>query len=158
MRRGVLRIAEIFGWMAGGFAFFLGARMFLIFLSIINPAFCDISCDMGRYAVPVSIACFVLGWAPLPILLMIHHARRSLSLVWVPHAIGLTVLFVLAMAYVMAVSLSFRDVDDRNVVLAGAGALTLVISTLCLLVAALGDRTLPPQETPVRFFQEDMGE
>jgi hypothetical protein len=158
MRRGMLRIAEIFGWMAGGFALFLGARMFFIFLSIINPAFCDISCDMGRYIVPVSVACFVIGWVPLPILLMIHHARRSLTLSWVPHAVGLTVLFVLAMAYVVAVSLSFRDVDDRNVVLAGSAALSLVVATLCLLIAALGDRTLPEQDAPVRFFQEDMGE
>ncbi|MFY9615035.1 MAG: hypothetical protein WAT58_06510 [Candidatus Dormiibacterota bacterium] len=158
MRRGVLRIAEIFGWMAGGFAFFLSARMFFIFLSIVNPAFCDISCDIGRYAVPVSIACFVIAWAPLPIIGMIHHARRSLSLAWAPHAIGLTIIFALAMLYVAAVSLSFRDVDSRNVILAGAAAITMVISTLLLFVAAIGDRTLPPTEAPVRFFQEDMGE
>jgi hypothetical protein len=158
MRRGLLRIAEIFGWMAGGFAFFLGARVFFIFLSVLNPAFCEISCDLGKSAVPVMLACFVVAWAPLPIIAFIHYSRRSLRLTWLPHAVVLTGSFVVAMLYVARVSLSFTDVDDRNVVLAVAAAACLMLSTAFLFLGVLLDRKLPPGEARVQFFQEDLGE
>ena len=158
MRRGLLRTAEVFAWMAGGFAFFLAARMFLIFLSVINPAFCDISCDMGQYLVPVSLACYVVGWAPVPVIVFIHRARRSLSLVWVPHCIVITAAFTAAMLYVADLSLSFRDVDSRNVVLAFGATACLLLATMFLLAAVLLDRKLPPAEPEVHFFQEDTGD
>ena len=43
MRLRLLRIAEVLAWMAAAFAAFLGLRVFFIFLSVINPAWCDIS-------------------------------------------------------------------------------------------------------------------
>jgi hypothetical protein len=158
MRRGLLRIAEIFGWTATAFSLFLAGRMFLIFLSVLNPAFCDISCDIGQYLVPVSLCCFVVGWAPAVTLVFIHRARRSLTLVWVPHSIVITATFTVAMLYVAGVSYSFPDVDGRSVVLAVGGAAFLLLTEAFLVGAVLLDRKLPETEPEVHFFQEDVGD
>jgi hypothetical protein len=158
MRRSLLRLAEVLSWMAAGFAAFLAFRVFFIFLSVINPAFCDVSCDLGRYAVPVGLACFVFGWAPFVIIGMIHFARRSLRLWWTPHAVLLTLLFLLAMVYVAGVALSFTDVDGRIVVLAAGAAVSMLAGSGLLFAAVLLDRSLPPPEPEVHFFREDLGE
>jgi hypothetical protein len=158
MRRVLLRIAELCAWTGGAFAVFLGFRIFLIFLSVVNPAFCDISCDLGKYAVPVSLAVFVVGWSPLFVIAAIRHARRSLSLWWTPHIAVITTTFAVAMGYVAGVSLSFIEVDSRNVVLAGAAAVFVVAATVALFAAVLLDRTLPQAEQEIHFFQEDLGE
>src|SRR5947209_1402698 len=100
MRRSLLRAAEIFGWMAAGFAAFLAFRVFFILLSVVNPAFCDISCELSKFAVPVAVACWIVGWVPLVIVGLVHYARRSLKLWWLPHASVMTVTFVAAMLYV----------------------------------------------------------
>lgn len=158
MRRGLLRVAEIFAWIAGAFAFFLGFRMVMIFLSIINPAFCDISCDLGKSAIPVSFAVFVVGWAPLLIIVRIHHARRYLATAWVPFSIGVTLVFVLAMSYVTLLALSFRDVDSRNIILASSAAISLSLATILLTLGVLLDHTVEAPRRPMEFFREDAGE
>jgi riboflavin transporter FmnP len=158
MRRGMLRVAEIFAWTAGALSFFLAFRMVMIFLSIINPAYCDISCDLGRSAVPVSLAVFVVGWAPLLIIVRIHHARRYVATAWVPFYLGVTLLFVLAMSYIALLALSFRDVDGRNVVLASSAAVTLTLATIFLTLGVVLDHTVEAARRPMEFFREDAGE
>ena len=158
MRFRLLRIAEVLAWMAAAFAVFLGLRVFFIFLSVVNPAWCDISCDLARTPVPVALSVFVVGWVPVAVVGFIHYARRAAGLWWLPHIAIITVTYAVAMSYMAQLALSFRTVDDRNVVLAAAAGGTLVIAVGFLFAAVLIDRTLPEREPEVKFFQEDTGD
>jgi hypothetical protein len=158
MRFRLLRVAEILAWMAAAFAAFLGLRVFSIFLSVVNPAWCDISCDLARTPVPVALSVFVVGLAPFAVLGFIHYARRQTTLWWLPHVAIITATHAVAMSYIAGLALSFRTVDDRNVVLAVCATTALVLATGLLLVAVLLDRALPEREADVKFFQEDTGD
>ncbi|MEA2645764.1 MAG: hypothetical protein QOE92_847 [Chloroflexota bacterium] len=158
MRFRLLRVAEVLAWMAAAFAAFLAFRVFFIFLSIINPAWCDISCELARTPVPVGLSVFVVGWAPFAVIGFIRYSRHHAHLWWLPHVAIITATHAVAMGYVAQLALGFRTVDDRNVVLAGGAGVALLLATGLLFAAVLLDRNLPEREAEIRFFQEDAGD
>jgi hypothetical protein len=154
----MLRIGEILAWMALAFAAFFGIRVFFIFVSLINPGFCSDSCEVDRYAVPVGLIAFLLGWAPVATIAACRYARRHLGRWWVPHLTTLMTVHALAILWLFALFSGFPDVDSRTTTLAVAAPLANIGACALLFTGALLDQTLEPTPAEIKFFQEDAGE
>jgi hypothetical protein len=157
MRAVSLRTAEFLTWIAICLTSFLAFRVFAIYLTLINPATCNDSCDMGHSAIRVFLAVFVVGWFPWLLLLCISYARRHAELWWLPHCLVIAGAYIFAMVYVATLFMGFSDADGRTPFLALSAAVTDALATLVLIAAVVVDRNIPP-DTRVHFFQEDAGE
>ena len=157
MRAVSLRAAEFLTWIAICLTSFLAFRIFAIYLTLINPATCNDSCQLGHDAIRVFLAVFVVGWFPWLTLLCISYARRHAELWWLPHAFVIAGAYIFAMIYVAVLFMGFSDADGRTPFLALSAALTDGLATVVLVTAAVLDRN-PPPDTRVHFFQEDAGE
>jgi hypothetical protein len=157
MRTRSLRTAEILTWIVISLTTFLAMRVGAILLSLVNPAICADSCDLGRHTFRVVMAVFVIGWFPWLLLLCIHYARTHAELWWLPHVVVIAGAYVVAMVYVASLFLGFSDADSRTAFLALCAAVVDVLATLFVIAGVVLDRNLPP-DNRVRFFQEDTGE
>src|ERR1700680_4563950 len=99
MRTRSLRAAEILTWIVISLTTFLALRIGAILLSLLNPAICNDSCDLGHHTIRVILAVFVVGWFPWLLLLCIHYARTHLELWWLLHSIIIAGAYVVAMVY-----------------------------------------------------------
>ena len=157
MRAWSLRAAEILTWCVISLTTFLALRLSAIMLTLLNPAICNDSCDLGHHVLRVFLAVFVVGWFPWLLLLCIRYARTHAELWWLPHCFVITGAYTVAMVYVAQLFLGFSDADGRTAFLAICAAGVNVIATVVLVGAVLLDRTVPP-DTSVHFFGEDAGE
>jgi len=157
MRTASLRSAEFLTWIAISLTSFLAFRILAIYLTLVNPATCNDSCDLGHHAVRVFLAVFVVGWFPWLLLLCIRYARRHAGLWWLPHCLVIAGAYIVAMVYVAVLFLGFSDADARTPFLAVAAAFCHGLATVVLIIAVVLDRRVPP-DTRVHFFQEDVGE
>jgi hypothetical protein len=157
MRAVSLRSAEFLTWIAICLTSFLAFRIFAIYLTLVNPASCNDSCDMGHQAIRVFLAIFVVGWFPWLHLLCIHYARRHAELWWLPHCLVIAGAYIFAMVYVAVLFMGFSDADGRTPFLALCAAVTDGLATVVLITAVVLNRNVPPDER-VHFFQEDVGE
>src|SRR3979409_1775934 len=98
MRTRSLRAAEIMTWIVISLTSFLALRVGV--LSLLNPAMCTDSCELGHHAFRVILAVFVVGWFPWLLLLCIRYARTHAELWWLPHCFVITGAYTVAMVYV----------------------------------------------------------
>lgn len=152
-----LRTAEILTWIAICLTSFLAFRIFAIYLTLLNPATCNDSCDLGRDAVRVFLAVFVVGWFPWLLMVCISYARRHAELWWLPHSVVIVGAYIFAMAYVAVQFMGFSDANGRTPFLALSAAASLGLAGIVLIAGVLLDREVPP-DTTVHFFPEDSGE
>ena len=157
MRAVSLRTAEVLTWIAICLTSFLAFRILAIYLSLINPAICNDSCELGGDAIRVFLAVFVVGWFPWLLLLCIAYARRHAELWWVPHSLVIAGAYVFAMVYVAVLFRGYSDADGRTPFLALSAAASHGLATAILLAGVMLDRHVPP-DTTVHFFPEDSGE
>jgi hypothetical protein len=157
MRALSLRVAEFLTWIAICLTSFLAFRILAIYLTLVNPATCNDSCDLGHSAIRVFLAVFVIGWFPWLLLLCIGYARRHAELWWLPHCLVIAGAYIFAMVYVAVLFMGFSDADGRTPFLALSGAVTLGLAAILVISAVLVDRKVPPDHR-VHFFQEDTGE
>jgi hypothetical protein len=157
MRTWSLRAAEILTWCVISLTTFLALRIGAIMLSLINPAICNDSCELGHHAVRVFLAVFVVGWFPWLLLLCIRYARSHAELWWLPHGLIVAGAYTVAMLYVAQLFLGFNDADGRTAFLALCGAAVDALATLVLVGAVVLDRTVPPDNS-VHFYREDAGD
>src|SRR5260370_22452270 len=157
MRTVSLRTAEVLTWIAICLTSFLAFRVFAIYLTLLNPATCNDSCDLGKAGIWVFLAVFVIGWFPWLLMLCIAYARRHAELWWLPHSLVVAASYIFAMGYVAAQFMGFSDANGRTPFLALSAAASLGLAGLVLIARGLIDRPVPPGTT-VHFFQEDSGE
>jgi hypothetical protein len=157
MRAWSLRAAEILTWCVISLTTFLALRIAAIMLTLLSPADCNDSCELGHHVLRVFLAVFVIGWFPWLLLLCIRYARTHAELWWLPHCLVIAGAYTIAMAYVVQLFLGFNDADGRTAFLAICAATVDAIATVVLVSAVVLDRTLPP-DTSVHFFREDSGE
>jgi len=157
MRTRSLRAAEIMTWIVISLTSFLALRIGVILLSLLNPAMCTDSCELGHHAFRVILAVFVVGWFPWLLLLCIRYARTHAELWWLPHGVVIAGAYIVAMVYVAGLFLGFSDADRRTTLLALSAAFVDGLATVIAIAGVVLDRKLPP-DTRVRFFQEDAGE
>jgi hypothetical protein len=157
MRTWSLRAAEILTWCVISLTTFLALRIGAIMLTLLNPAICNDSCELGHHVLRVFLAVFVIGWFPWLILLCIRYARTHAELWWLPHCIIIAAVYTVAMVYVAQLFLGFNDADSRTPFLAFCAAAVDAVATVVLVSAVLLDRTVPPSTT-IHFFGEDTGE
>ena len=157
MRAVSLRTAEVLTWIAICLTSFLALRIFAIYLTLLNPATCNDSCDLGRDAIRVFLAVFVVGWFPWLLMLCISYARRHAELWWLPHCVVIVGAYIFAMAYVAVLFMGFSDANGRTPFLALSAAASLGLAGVVLIAGVVLDRHVPPDAT-VHFFQEDSGE
>src|SRR5258708_12231513 len=100
MRAVSLRTAEVLTWIAICLTTFLAFRIFAIYLTLLNPATCNDSCDLGRDAIRVFLAVFVVGWFPWLLMLCISYARRPPEISWLPPCVVILGPYIFAIAYV----------------------------------------------------------
>src|SRR5258708_29676966 len=113
MRAVSLRTAEVLTWIAICLTTFLAFRIFAIYLTLLNPATCNDSCDLGRDAIRVFLAVFVVGWFPWLLMLCISYARRHAELWWLPHCVVIVGAYIFAMSYVAVLVIGFRAPHRR---------------------------------------------
>jgi hypothetical protein len=157
MRTRSLRAAEIMTWIVISLTTFLALRIGAILLSLLNPAICNDSCDLGHHTIRVILAVFVVGWFPWLLLVCIHYARAHTELWWLPHSIVVAGAYIVAMVYIAGLFLGFPDADPRTALLALSAAAVDGLATVIVILGVVLDRKLPP-DTRVHFFQEDTGE
>src|ERR1700704_6124436 len=100
MRAWSLRAAEILTWCVISLTTLLALRIGAIMLSLLTPASCNDSCELGHDALRVFLAVFVIGWFPWLILLCIRYARTHAGLWWLPHCVIIAGAYTVAMVYV----------------------------------------------------------
>src|SRR5258708_20395700 len=107
MRTVSLRTAEVLTWIAICLTSFLAFRIFAIYLTLLNPATCNDSCDLGRDATRVFLAVFMVGWFPWLLMLCISYARRHAELWWLPHSVVIVGASIFALPYLPLLFLGF---------------------------------------------------
>src|ERR1700730_6931747 len=139
MRARSLRAAEILTWCVISLTTFLALRTAAIMLTLLNPAVCNDSCELGHHVLRVFLAVFVIGWFPWLILLCIRYARTHAELLWLPHSIVHAGVYTIAMVYVAQLFLGFSDADNRTPFLALCAAAVDGVATVVLVSAVLID-------------------
>jgi hypothetical protein len=157
MRTRSLRAAEILTWIVISLTSFLALRIAAILLSLLNPAICNDSCDLGHHTIRVILAVFVIGWFPWLLLLCIRYGKTHVELWWLPHSIVIAGAYIFAMVYIAGLFLGFSDADPRTAVLAICAAAVDGLATVIAILGVVLDRKLP-RDPGVQFFREDAGE
>src|SRR5258708_23886563 len=144
MRAVSLRTAEVLTWIAICLTTFLAFRIFAIYLTLVNPATCNDSCDVGRDAIRVFLAVFVVGWFPWLLMLCISYARRHAELWWLPHGVVIVGAYIFAMSYVAVLFMGFSDANGRTPSRAPSPPPTLGLAAVSLFPGACLVPNSPP--------------